>query len=107
LKARARRPPIGRARRQAAGDTRQVTASWGAAHRRLRPAEPAKQARKLQWQGRINNVGRGGPERVADRGQQQIAGRPVPEIHIIGQSERARVAGPQHGCTSLPQHVET
>jgi len=82
-------------------------ARWGAASRRLRPAEPAKQACELQRQGRIDDVGGGGAERMADRGQHEIADRRVAKIHIIGQSERARVAGPQHGCTSHSPHVET
>jgi hypothetical protein len=81
-------------------------AGWGAASR-LWSAEPAKQACKLQWQGRLDDLGRGGAERVADRGQQQVADRRIAKFHVIGQSERARVAGPQHGCTSHSPHVET
>jgi len=68
LKASASRPPIGRALcRLVAGGAREAPASGAAARRPLRPAELAQQARKLQWQGRLNDVGRRRAEHMADR----------------------------------------
>jgi hypothetical protein len=108
LKASARRPAIGRALcRLVAGGTREVPASGGAASRPLRTAELAQQARKLQWQGCVNDIGRRGAEHVADRGENELARGRVAKIDVIGESERARVAGPQHGCPSHFPHVET
>jgi hypothetical protein len=86
----------------AAGDTRDGPAGRGAASWPLRSAEPAQQTCKLQRQGRLNDVGCRGAEHVADGGEEEVADRRIATLHRIGQSERARVAGPQHGCTSPP-----
>ena len=108
MKASASRPPIGRALcGLVAGGTREAPASGGAARRPLWPAELAQQARKLQWQGRLNDVGRRGAEHMTDRGENKVARGRVAKIDIIGKSERARLAGPQHGCPSHFPHVET
>jgi hypothetical protein len=92
LKVSGGRPPVGR-----------VAAAGGAASRPLRLVEPAKQVRKLQWQGRVNDVGRRDTEHMADGGEKHLADRRAVKIHIVGESERARVAGPQHGCISHPR----